>query len=133
MTRKLYRYSDGNTYTDNLTLAQARKFERLQNGGTIVAMDELGKPTQHTPGPWRSFESGSDGARILPDYGDTRERTKYIAIVNGRDTLTDFANARLIAAAPELLDLAQMVAAGNTEFEDLERIARATIAKAVTP
>ena len=50
----------------------------------------------HTPTPWRSSQMGSEGARILPDYGDIRERTKYIAIVNGRDTVTDFANAEFI-------------------------------------
>lgn len=33
--KKLYRYSDGNTHTDDLTLAQAKRFQRLQNGGTI--------------------------------------------------------------------------------------------------
>jgi hypothetical protein len=36
--KKLYRYSDANTYTDNLTLAEAQKFQRLQNGGTIEPM-----------------------------------------------------------------------------------------------
>jgi hypothetical protein len=36
--KKRYRYSDGNTYTDNLTLKQAHRFRRLQNGGTITAM-----------------------------------------------------------------------------------------------
>ena len=56
----------------------------------------MSKPT---PGPWRSRELGSEGARILPDYGDVRERGKVIAEVRGRDTLTDFANARLIVAA----------------------------------
>jgi len=62
------------------------------------------KQNQHTPGPWRSRELGSEGARVLPDYGDVRERGKVIADVRGRDTLTDFANAHLIAAAPELLE-----------------------------
>ena len=38
-TQLLYRYSDGNTYTDNLTLRQAKRFRRLQNGGVIVAME----------------------------------------------------------------------------------------------
>ena len=35
---KRYRYSDGNTFTDNLTLAEARRFKKLQNGGTITPM-----------------------------------------------------------------------------------------------
>src|ERR1700685_3971546 len=73
------------------------------------------KPRQdlakHTPGPWRSFESGSDGARILPDYGDVRERSKYIAVVNGRETAPDCANARLIAAAPDLFKQLDSLAA----------------------
>ena len=38
--QRRYRYSDDNTYTDNLTLAQARKFQRLQNGGTVEPMSE---------------------------------------------------------------------------------------------
>ena len=38
---KLYRYSDANTHTDGLTLAKARKFQRLQNGGTITPMSGL--------------------------------------------------------------------------------------------
>jgi hypothetical protein len=37
---RLYRYSDVNTYTDNLTLAQAQDFQRKQNGGTITPMSE---------------------------------------------------------------------------------------------
>lgn len=38
IVKKLYRYSDGNTYTDGLTLLQAQKFQRLQNGGSIMPM-----------------------------------------------------------------------------------------------
>lgn len=32
----VYRYSDGNTYTDGLMLVEAKKFQRQQNGGTIT-------------------------------------------------------------------------------------------------
>lgn len=35
---KRYRYSDGNTHTSNLSLAAAKKFQRLQNGGTVTLM-----------------------------------------------------------------------------------------------
>jgi hypothetical protein len=31
-----YRYSDANTHTDNLTLDEAKEFQRLQNGGKIT-------------------------------------------------------------------------------------------------
>ena len=43
------------------------------------------------------------------------------------------ANARLIAAAPELLDFAQMVAGGGWDLSDLMEEAREVIAKATQP
>lgn len=72
-------------------------------------------PTQSkgTPGPWRSVELGSEGSRIYPDVEDKRERMKFIAVVCGRDTLTDFANGKIIATAPMGVELARMV---DTEF-----------------
>ena len=87
------------------------------------------KQGQHTPGPWRSRELGSEGARIFPDYGDIRERGKTIADVRGRDTLTDFANARLIAAAPELLALIRSYAT-TYPLDEYHDKATAAIAKA---
>lgn len=57
-----------------------------------------------TPGPWRSVELGSEGALITPDTPNKRENIRWIARVTGRDTLTDFANARLMAAAPAMLE-----------------------------
>ena len=62
----------------------------------------------YTKGPWRARVSGSDGVYILPDTGEKREDRKYIAKVDGRDLMTDQANARLIAAAPELLEAATL-------------------------
>lgn len=129
---KLYRYSDGNTYTDNLTLAKAHEFVRLQGGGTVTAMDKVTKAQgKHTPGPWHLNTSIRSNL-----YVETyNERMPFIcdmqlsvAAEDDKDEIE--ANARLIAAAPELLALAQLVAAGNTEFADLERVARAAIAKA---
>lgn len=38
---ELYRYSDANTHTDNLTLVQAGEFKRLQNGGKIERMADV--------------------------------------------------------------------------------------------
>ena len=36
--RRRYQYSDANTHTDGLTLRQAQRFQRLQNGGTVSVM-----------------------------------------------------------------------------------------------
>lgn len=40
-TVRLYRFSDANTYTDNLTLEQAQKFQRQQGGGSITPMPPI--------------------------------------------------------------------------------------------
>ncbi|NHT75898.1 hypothetical protein G8E10_09420 [Rhizobiaceae bacterium CRRU44] len=75
---------------------------------------------KHTPGPWKvvssvSFESGLTYVSVQPEHSDA-ERDKPLAMANGefhvcrmshtaarhRITLYE-ANARLIAAAPELL------------------------------
>lgn len=42
---------------------------------------------------FRYMVAGSEGCRILPDTGDKREDSKIIAMVNGRDLITDTANA----------------------------------------
>ena len=76
---------------------------------------------KYTPGPWTSREMGSEGARIIPDYGDIRERGKTIAEVRGRDTLTDFANARVMSAAPELLEYAKMEGEIDELREEIHR------------
>lgn len=50
-SKRRYRYDDGNTHTDNLTLAEAQKFQRMQNGGTITPMDRVAdEQTGHLPG-----------------------------------------------------------------------------------
>jgi len=93
--------------------------------------------SKHTPGPWRYSELGSEGAMIYPDYGDIRERGRAICRVDMRDTLTDFANARLIAAAPELLEAVEAASdyfhdftESDQEETDLAKLMRAAIAKA---
>lgn len=85
---------------------------------------------KHTPGPW-SYWNGicSPGGRVTQDETGT-----HIAIptVYANAQLTD-ANARLIAAAPELLDalksVLDMASSGKTNFGLLE-YARSVIAKA---
>ena len=89
-------------------------------------------PRQHTPGPWtvdNQYIHGPDGIRFLAVAGDGAGQ----------------ANARLIAAAPELLDAAKLVLAwyeaennhAGTSFmervdmcRDSENALRAAIAKA---
>ena len=46
------------------------------------------------------------------------------------DSKTQEANARLIAVSPDLLDFAETVALGNTEYDDLQRWARELITRA---
>jgi hypothetical protein len=57
---------------------------------------------QHTPGPWkavvRSNQLGPRSAFVTDD------KHKQRLFASDKPTATDIANARLIAAAPELLD-----------------------------
>lgn len=87
-------------------------------------------PSAHTPGPWEVTESG-DQLEIMQVDG------KSIAVV--LDEPEAMANARLIAAAPELLAIAKILA---TQFEaspnkgqvyvgyELIEMARKAVAKA---
>ena len=93
---------------------------------------------QHTPGPWKiEVELGSrhDEFLIAKDAGD---RGRGIAIAETRTgSGSERANARLIAAAPELLEALQRLSAQCTRLRlpgqpetDAEKTARAVIAKA---
>ena len=79
--------------------------------------------TQHTPGPWAIEPDALGESSIVTDNGGT------IADVYGRNP----ANARLIAAAPDLLAALQAVAdywAGGDVPADIDAAMRAAIAKA---
>ena len=54
---------------------------------------------QHTPGPW-SFDGPPDNHIV---WSDSENRVCFLAHSNGANEARDTANARLIAAAPELL------------------------------
>lgn len=83
---------------------------------------------QHTPGPWTA-----NGSWVVAADGPIVETVAYARVRSGEAE----ANARLIAAAPDLLVLAEEVA---KEYEDaadwkdaigrLQRLARAAVAKA---
>ena len=101
---------------------------------------------QHTPGPW-TYEGDHThrqyNIRMLGHLIGVRDEAKHICTVNNlpphvlanRDPVTAEANARLIAAAPDLLaaliELQQMVEAGENN-EGTHAVVRAAIAKAVT-
>lgn len=79
--------------------------------------------SKHTPGPWRD-----EGYRISAQRGETTV-VDLRSCMGGDDVQAD---ARLIAAAPELLAALQKIAA-SAECEVVERIAREAIAKATMP
>jgi hypothetical protein len=75
---------------------------------------------QHTPAPWRIGDAGM--TVFGPPNGNPSPET--VAATRNR------ANARLIAAAPELLAALEVIALGNTDPDQMVEIARAAIAKA---
>lgn len=90
---------------------------------------------QHTPGPWyveteRTGRRGNEWLMVVTKNG-------VICRVGTPDMRGASADARLIAAAPELLELAQMIAdeyADAADWKDakatLQQLARAALAKA---
>jgi len=94
--------------------------------------------TQHTPGPW-AIKQGTYGAlRVGPAKLDHpgREAAQYAA-ERGQDMLAQrWANAQLIAAAPDMLAALQAIAATSTEDDaetalgSIQMICRDIIAKA---
>ena len=89
-------------------------------------MNKTQKPEQgHTPGPWQTSEytTGSDETRVGVDQSDPENKggTRSIASMTGsfytrpgqpqqdRILIENRANARLIAAAPELLEACRQI------------------------
>ena len=79
----------------------------------------------HTPGPWTTYNS--HGSTILRNWrigesNSTPGVTKIVATVatehSGRSPEEQYANAQLIAAAPELLDALEQAMKGITEIEE---------------
>ena len=84
--------------------------------------------SKHTPGPWAIYVNAPSDIVIRKMSKDGYELCSIARVSSG------YANARLIAAAPELLEALQKIA-GNTYDEwtngaEAARIARAAIAKA---
>ena len=97
---------------------------------------------KHTQGPW-TVEPPSDSE---PEY-DSRGKDYWsirapgsngcishkVARLSGWNIERDEYTARLIAAAPELLEALEIIAAGNTDPDLMVGIARAALAKAAPP
>ena len=82
--------------------------------------------TKHTPGPWHT--AGDQGVQIRSQ----RDQIAKVWTMRGNEWK---ANARLIAAAPELLEALQAVLANSLDSKglaDAHKQARAAIAKATT-
>jgi len=66
------------------------------------------KKTNHTPGPWRTYRNPHNGTFLLAG-GDESKKQCYAILHSADSTSPEYmnnpteANARLIAAAPELL------------------------------
>lgn len=96
---------------------------------------------KHTPGPWKANEGkaprtrcGSFGREVVGNRYEDSEGVTYtvVAQVEGNQTsqLTTEANARLIAAAPDLLEaLILVVAIADRQTVEFDK-ARAAIAEA---
>jgi hypothetical protein len=95
--------------------------------------------TLHTPAPWQVDYSGNCHIGIT----DKNERTIAFCNLQNEDGDEDEANAKLIAAAPDLLEALQDIADGgcfdqgpnclgfvNMEREQMMSFARSVIAKA---
>ena len=84
--------------------------------------------TQHTPGPWVVYDDSNDGKTNCIEIA---ARGKTVARIYHSVPEEDLPNARLIAAAPELLEaLHGLLLFPNNPRENIK--ARAAIAKATT-
>ena len=97
--------------------------------------------TKHTPGPWRCGEQGAQGYDSIrihtgkPARNEAERRTELmICDVFGHSAAENRANARLIAAAPELLAALEellVITADRLRYQGDEVLnARAAIAQA---
>jgi len=104
---------------------------------TMTAQTEV----KHTPGPWR-FSEGDKERRAMSEVFKKNDKTFQIALVtcewsNPHARAEDIANARLIAAAPELLAACEALCSsdengrfGKPSFPEAIQKAREAIAKA---
>lgn len=103
----------------------------------------IGQPAQHTPGPWNAVVSRTGILRVVDDQNgvNMRDICEVTRNFDGRNNnarqAEAKANARLIAAAPELLQALREIVAVPNRYDvcpriasEMYEIARAAIAKA---
>lgn len=95
----------------------------------------MNKYTKHTPGPWIFNDLGqitdrsgriivvTVSAHNIPNPAYPKGSFHYLAEDDGGE-----ANARLIAAAPHLLEVLEIIAAGNTDPDRAVELARDAVA-----
>jgi len=82
---------------------------------------------KHTPGPWTFVQGGSGD---WPTW-NVRIGRSMITLPPGEDMQVMDANARLIAAAPDLLEFARLVLRGEgLSVRSIVEVGRAALAKA---
>ena len=81
--------------------------------------------SKHTPGPWRVVED-----RVPSSLEVYAGKTAIAECWRRADVETEIANARLIAAAPDLLEALEFVIRGVPDTWEGVQKARAAIAKA---
>ena len=91
---------------------------------------------QHTPGPWEIFPAYTNANRFPVGVNHQDGSATIFAEVNGKGGKDEqnIANARLIAAAPELLAVCQALTGPN--WPDIVAVimqAHAAVAKATQP
>ena len=95
--------------------------------------------THHTPGPWQLAQDGSIGSiETASGQVPIGQSFQTRPIRRAEDHMERIANARLMAAAPELLEALQRLSAQCERLRmawqlesDAERTARVVIAKAI--
>lgn len=75
--------------------------------------------SKHTPGPWRIGEGIDDGYEIYAKNGNPIGSVHW-TIKAGTEKAPAEANARLIAAAPELLEALKWTHGKYSEFMDYD-------------
>ena len=82
--------------------------------------------TTHTPGPWIAYNSDGNSGRILKHWrirGACVRNDPPFAVIDSKGKLSpeyEYANAQLIASAPEMLDALQRITHPMASDDDLD-------------
>lgn len=87
--------------------------------------------TKHTPGPWQHVELIKDRVTILCNGGKQVVTRIQNTVSEQALSEEDYANARLIAAAPELLEALIGLVLVHADYSDEVTAAHAAIRKAL--